>query len=93
MPRCESQRKRTFEAAIGAHLATLPGDLYYWSKGTHEVDFVRECDGVVTAYEVKSGITGSVSGLMQFKKLYPHALIEIVLVRKLNSSAAGILSS
>jgi len=71
-------RGRVFEAAIGAHLATLPGDLYYWSQGVHEVDFVRECDGVVTAYEVKSGITGGVSGLIQFKKLYPHALLEIV---------------
>lgn len=71
-------RGRVFEAAIGAHLATLPGELYYWSQGNHEVDFVREYDGVVTAYEIKSGITGSVSGLAKFKKLYPRALIELI---------------
>jgi predicted AAA+ superfamily ATPase len=71
-------RGRVFESVIGAHLATLPGDLYYWSHGKHEVDFVHEYDGVLTAYEVKSGAPGSVAGLTHFKKLYPHALLKVV---------------
>lgn len=71
-------RGRVFEAVIGAHLATLPGDLYYWSQGAHEVDFVHEYDGHLTAYEVKSGVARRTSGLTRFQKLYPHAALEVI---------------
>jgi predicted AAA+ superfamily ATPase len=71
-------RGRVFESVIGARLATHPGDLYYWSHGKHEVDFVHEYDGVLTAYEIKSGASGNVQGLTHFKRLYPHAVLKVI---------------
>lgn len=73
-----SWRGHVFEAAIGAHLATLPGELTYWSHGKYEVDFIREHDGHTTAYEVKSGRTDRISGLYRFKQIYPEAQLEVI---------------
>lgn len=52
-------RGRLVESAIGAHLANaeLRGvcRVYYWRDRGHEVDFVVEAGGRLTAIEVKSG--------------------------------------
>jgi predicted AAA+ superfamily ATPase len=52
-------RGRLVESAIGAHLANaeLRGDcrVYYWRDRGHEVDFVVDAGGRLTAIEVKSG--------------------------------------
>ena len=67
-----------FEAAIGAALARKLGRLYYWTYGNHEVDFVREIDGEIIAYEVKSRLTSRARSLEAFKKRFPAAKIEII---------------
>jgi predicted AAA+ superfamily ATPase len=71
-------RGRLFEALVGAHLLKLPGRLSYWSEGNYEVDFVREVDGEVIAYEVKSGLTHRSRSVAEFKKRFPDARIEYV---------------
>ncbi len=71
-------RGHVFEAAIGVHLSSLPGELFYWSQGRYEVDFVREHDGNLIAYEIKSGRIDRLSGLSRFKQLYPDAQLEVI---------------
>jgi predicted AAA+ superfamily ATPase len=71
-------RGRVFEAVVGAHLSRLPGELYYWSDGKFEVDFVREDDKSLTAYEIKSGLIDRTTGLTRFKEKYPQAKIEVI---------------
>lgn len=66
-------RGRVFEAAIGAHLNRLPGDLYYWRDGNSEVDYVLVMDQHLWGIEVKSGRRRRSGGLQTFKKRYPSA--------------------
>lgn len=67
-----------FEAAVGAELAKLPGQLSYWSEGDYEVDFIREVDGSLIAYEVKSKRTKHPRSLEAFIELYPHAQVHLI---------------
>ncbi len=69
---------RLVEAAFGAHLAREPGELYYWADGRHEVDFVHEHDGAITAYEVKSGRERDGKGLKAFAQRYPQSKIRLI---------------
>lgn len=73
-----SWRGRLVETCFGAHLARQPGELYYWADGLHEVDFVHEYKGKVTAYEVKSGRERDGKGLNAFVTRYPDATIRLV---------------
>jgi predicted AAA+ superfamily ATPase len=71
-------RGRIFEAVVGAHLAKLPGRLFYWSEGNYEVDFIREVDGQVIAYEVKSGLKQKSKSLTEFRRRYPEAIVDVI---------------
>lgn len=71
-------RGRVFEAVVGAHLARLPGRMFYWSEGNYEVDFIREVDGQVIAYEVKSGLKQKSKSLLEFRKRYPEAIVDVI---------------
>jgi predicted AAA+ superfamily ATPase len=71
-------RGRLIESAFGAHLARQGGELYYWADGRFDVDFVHEHDGILTAYEVKSGRERDGKGLMAFAARYPEAVTRLV---------------
>jgi predicted AAA+ superfamily ATPase len=75
-------RGRLVENAVGAHLINhlieLPYAVHYWREQNHEVDFVVSTSRRLFAVEVKSGKTGSVSGLTAFQKKFPHATPLIV---------------
>lgn len=67
-----------FEAAVGATLAKLPGRLSYWSEGDYEVDFIREVEGSLIAYEVKSKRIKNPRSLEKFLAKYPDAQVRVV---------------
>lgn len=71
-------RGRVFESVIGAALLKLPGELFYWSHGNYEVDFVRVCNNEIIAYEVKSKLMERTESIRQFRKFYPDAKVEII---------------
>lgn len=64
---------RLFELAVGMELSQLPGNLYYWRDGSHEVDFVFEHLGNIFAIEVKSGRKQKKSGMDAFLKIHKRA--------------------
>ena len=69
-----SYRGRMVESAVGAHLhntASSDCRLHYWRDGTHEVDFVLERGGRLSAIEVKSGtVPGEHRGLKTFHNAF-----------------------
>lgn len=65
-------RGRAFEAAVGAELSKLGGELYYW-RGRAELDYVYVNGRELLAIEVKSGRKKSAKGLSEFLKEYPRA--------------------
>lgn len=64
---------RSVESAIGAHLVNhslADGfNLHYWREGNDEVDFVMEQKKVI-GVEVKSGASGSKTGMSAFQKKF-----------------------
>jgi predicted AAA+ superfamily ATPase len=64
---------RLVESAIGAHLVnhslTDGFNLHYWREGNDEVDFVIEQKKVI-GMEVKSGASGSKTGMSAFQKKF-----------------------
>lgn len=66
-----SDRGRLFEIAIGAELARLPANLFYWREGGLEVDYILQKAKRVIAIEVKSGRKKPSKGLQHFRKLHP----------------------
>lgn len=66
---------RLVENAVGAHLLNgLSPTVYsvtYWRKGDREVDFVVQTGDAVWPLEVKSGRSGRMSGLQEFRERYP----------------------
>ncbi|SIT68444.1 hypothetical protein SAMN05216526_0852 [Ectothiorhodosinus mongolicus] len=72
------QRGRLFELAVGAELAQLPGELFYWRERDAEVDFVYEDHEQLYAIEVKSGRKKSSKGLAAFCQQVPKALRIII---------------
>jgi predicted AAA+ superfamily ATPase len=71
-------RGRVFEAAIGAHLHRIPGELYYWREGDREVDFVLVTNQITYGIEVKSGRRKRADGMQSFLKKYPQARLVIL---------------
>ena len=67
------KRGRILEAAVGAQLRQLAGDLYYWREKNLEVDFVYKYQGKLYAIEVKSGRRKSSKGLIAFTDRLPSA--------------------
>ena len=65
---------QVFESIVGAVLARLPGELFYWRDSNFEVDFIYQYAGRLHAIEVKSGRTRSLGGLSKFCKRYPHSV-------------------
>ncbi|MBZ0154938.1 MAG: ATP-binding protein [Alphaproteobacteria bacterium] len=68
---------RLVENAVGAHLCnSLSGTSYeltYWRDGDKEVDFVVTKGSSLWAVEVKSGRSGKMSGMDEFRRKYPGA--------------------
>lgn len=66
---------RLFECAVGANLAQLPGELYYWKDGAYEVDYVYKWGNSIYAVEVKSSpdTTKGLTGLHMFRDKFPQA--------------------
>jgi uncharacterized protein len=64
---------RWVESAVGAHLVnhSLAGNfqVYYWRQGNHEVDFVITDYKKVVGLEVKSGASGSTTGMEVFQQV------------------------
>ena len=73
---------RLVESAVGAHLRNTGSSfvqLYYWRKGSFEVDFVLKSANRLVGLEVKSGNTVSTHrGLNAFKREFPHAETALV---------------
>lgn len=67
-------RGRITESAVGAHLATAPGDLYYWREKNLEVDYVFSYDDRLFAVEVKAGRERSRKGLDAFISRHKKAV-------------------
>ena len=63
---------RMVESSIGAHLVNYSLSekfkVYYWREKNNEIDFVIVSNGKVIGLEVKSGVTGTGSGITAFKK-------------------------
>ncbi len=72
------EKGRAFELAVGAALLRLPGRVYYWRHGIHEVDYVYEWQKNVTAVEVKSGRRRRGRGLLEFEKQFPGSASVII---------------
>jgi uncharacterized protein len=52
--------------------------LYYWKEGNDKVDFIVEYQKKVIGLEVKSGLTGKLTGMNAFKdKFAPDKLFVI----------------
>jgi predicted AAA+ superfamily ATPase len=69
-----SWKGRVFESAVIARVTCLPGSVYYWRKGKHEVDFVWKRDEKIFGVEVKSSKKRiNKSGLAEFLKNFPEA--------------------
>ncbi|GHB45149.1 ATP-binding protein [Mongoliitalea lutea] len=74
---------RWVESAVGAHLMNQSFrnkklSIYYWKEGNDEVDFVVEYQKKLIGLEVKSGLTGKLTGLNAFKdKFAPDKLFVI----------------
>lgn len=67
-----------FESSVGAKLAQLVPELYYWRQGNDEVDFVMVWRSQLIAIEVKSGKKRRAGGLEKFKAHYPNAVAVII---------------
>jgi len=65
------KRGRIFEAAVGAELLQLAGELYYWREKNLEVDFIYKYQGKLYAVEVKSGRRKSSRGMDALIKRFP----------------------
>ena len=70
------------ESAVGAYLLarskTDDFEVYWWREREKEVDFVIQKGSKLTAIEVKSGRIRNTGGGLEFKKLYPEALVLVV---------------
>lgn len=73
VPDNPEKRGRVFEAAVGAQLQQLEGDLYYWREKQLEVDFIYKYRGSLYAIEIKSGRRKSSKGLEAFMARFPAA--------------------
>lgn len=71
-------RGRLFEVAVGSVLNQLPGDLFYWRDGNHEVDFVHCLGKRVIGIEVKSGRAKKTQGMEAFRKRFRTAKTVII---------------
>ncbi len=72
------ERGRCFELIVGAALSRLPGHLYYWREGKHEVDYIYSYGKKLLAIEVKSGRKKQTAALQKFKEKYPASQALIV---------------
>jgi predicted AAA+ superfamily ATPase len=61
---------RFVESAVGTHLLNSGMEhrfnVYYWNKGSYEVDYVIEKGGIVAGIEVKSGKNSANRGMAMF---------------------------
>lgn len=71
-------RGRVFEAAIGAQLALVADELYYWRDGNAEVDYIITLDKKVLAVEVKSGRPRKAGGLSLFKERFENSCALVI---------------
>ena len=73
---------RMVESAIGAHLLnfalTENFEVFYWSEGNAEIDFVLRNRNQVLGIEVKSGNIQKSAGTKMFKQRFPEARILLV---------------
>lgn len=70
---------RFVESAVGAHLINSGlksrFNVYYWNRGSAEVDYVIEKGNKIVAIEVKSGKESSSKGLGLFdEEFHPHGI-------------------
>ena len=88
------KRGHLVESAVGAYLlarSKVDGfEVYWWRDREKEVDFVIRKGNKLTAIEVKSGRVRNPGGGLEFKKLYPEALV--LVVGNVNHSLQDFLS-
>ncbi len=74
----KKERGRLLELSVGSVLNRLPGELYYWRDGKHEVDFVYVLGKSVYAIEVKSSRPRGTRGLTEFRKRFAKSKAVVV---------------
>lgn len=77
-----AQKGHLVETAVGAYLIARSKQerfaVHWWRAGNAEVDFVLRRGTKRTAIEVKSGRTGSLTGLARFAEEYPGTYMMVV---------------
>ncbi len=73
---------RVFESLVGAQLLRSAQNIYYWSEGDFEVDYVYTSGKRVIAIEVKSGRNKKAASLAQFREKHPKS--EVVFITREN---------
>lgn len=73
---------RFVESAIGTHLINSglkhKFNIYYWNRGSYEIDYVIEKGNKIVAIEVKSGKESTSKGLALFDdEFHPHVIFLI----------------
>ncbi len=89
-------RGHLFESAVGAQLAQLPGELFYWRERNSEVDFVYKYRNRIYAIEVKSGRKKSQNGLDAFCSAFPNSKALILtpeMFSKFSENPSGFLTT
>ena len=71
-------RGRMFEVAVGAKLANLDGQLFYWRERNHEIDFVYREGKNIIGIEVKSGKIKHSKSIPVFKEKFPTAQVAVL---------------
>jgi predicted AAA+ superfamily ATPase len=69
-----SWRGRVIEMVAGVHLSQVRGQLYYWSEGDYEVDYVLKQDEKIYGIEIKSGRPRRSASMGRFLKSFPDAI-------------------
>ncbi len=63
---------------MGTQLLRTGEKLFYWREGRFEVDYVLTKGRKVWAIEVKTGDSKKKSGLLEFKKNFPQAILVFI---------------
>ena len=74
----QEDRGHAFELIVGAQLARLEGELFYWREKGSEVDFIFKQGKDLYAIEVKSGRKKTSKGLSAFLDNFPKAVPAII---------------
>jgi hypothetical protein len=83
---------RLFESHVGAELVRQGFEVYYWTEGDFEVDYIIKYKNKIFAIEVKSDRKRRTSSVEILKKKYPEVVILFITKDNFNKFANDINS-